>query len=136
MIYISLTHTSLSNGDRDKFIIPNSEVLGQVIVNHTGIPGARLKATLQIEGEHDRDEIMAFILGVAESFEPQLRGPNDRPSVTLTDAGTSYGVKISTYQVMVIVPEANYGENSKLFLHLRRALDARANAASAQPVAA
>jgi small conductance mechanosensitive channel len=136
VIYISLTHTSLSNRDRDKFIIPNSEVLGQVIVNHTGIPGARLKANILIEGEHDRDEVMAHLMEVASAFEPQLRGPGDAPSVLLKDAATAYGTKVSTYQVMVIVPEANYGEDSKLFLHMRRALEARANLAAAQQVAA
>jgi small conductance mechanosensitive channel len=120
---ISLTHTSLSNKDRDKIIIPNSEVLGQVIVNHTGIPGARLTANVQIEGQHDRDAMIQMLLEAAALHEPQLRGPNDAPSVALTGIDKSYGSNLSTYTVRVIVPEEAYGDNAKLFLHLIQALE-------------
>jgi small conductance mechanosensitive channel len=135
ILYVSLTHTSLSNSDRDKIIIPNSEVLGQVIVNHTGIPGARLTASIDIIGEHNRDEIMNVLLESARSFEPQLRGPRDAPSVRLKGVTRANGLT-STYLVQVIVPETNYGENDKLFLYLICMLEARTAAqAQKQPVA-
>jgi small-conductance mechanosensitive channel len=136
IVYISLTHTSLSNRDRDKIIIPNSEVLNQVIVNHTGIPGARLKADIPIEGDHDRDEVMGFLYESARSYEPQLRGSGDEPSIVLKDVISNQGNRTSIYQIYVIVPEANYGEDHRLFLHLRRAVEARLARIAAEKAAA
>jgi small conductance mechanosensitive channel len=121
---ISLTHTSLSNQNRDQIIIPNSEVLGQVIVNHTGVPGARLQADIPIEGAHDRDELVGMLLESANSFEPQLRGPNDAPSVILKEISWEDGSSVSTYSVLVIVPESHYGRDHTLLLHIMRLLDA------------
>jgi len=128
IINISLTHTSMSNGERDKIIIPNSEVLGQVIVNHAGIPGARLRASIKINGVHNREELMDVMLESAKMFEPQLRGPDDLPTVDLKNINRDGGANLSEYIVQVIVPESLYGSHDKLFLHLTRALDTRASA--------
>lgn len=118
---VSLTHTSLDNAERDRIIIPNSEILGTVIVNHTAVPGARLKAKILVTDSHDRDTMINQILKAAESFEPQLRGPNDKPSVILAEA-TPVG---STYIARVYAPESAYGEDARLLLHITRAMETR-----------
>jgi small conductance mechanosensitive channel len=130
---ISLTHTSLDTDDRDRIIIPNSEILGTVIVNHTAVPGARLRAAIQIEGDHDRETVMQTLLDAAKTFEPQLRGPKDAPSVILQSTEyTEQGSLISTYVARVYAPEESYGCNHQLLLHVRRALEAH----SVQPAPA
>lgn len=122
---ISLTHTSLDNAERDRIIIPNSEIMGTVIVNHTAVPGARLKARIVMPADHDRDAVMRQILDAAQTFEPQLRGPNDAPSVILAEA-TPAG---STYVARVYAPESSYGDDAKLLLHITRTIEGRAAAA-------
>jgi small conductance mechanosensitive channel len=122
---VSLTHTSLDNNERDRIIIPNSEILSQVIVNHTAVPGARLKAEVQVLGRHDRGQVMERILEAAKSFEPQLRGPNDKPSVILSAVEHSEEGLVSTYVARVYAPENLYGEDHRLLLHIRHVLDAQ-----------
>jgi len=120
---ISLTHTSLRTNNRDQIIIPNSEVLGQVIVNHTGIVGARLAADIPIEGLHNRQQTMTMLLEIANTFEPQLRGPGNKPTVALKEVSIGRGTHLSIYTVRVIVPEQSYGEDEKLFLHMICAIE-------------
>lgn len=122
---ISLTHTSMGNDERDKIIIPNADILGQTIVNHSAIPGARLSAIVPVEGPHEREPVIARLLEIAAAFEPQLRGPKDDPIVILRDVvpiGPN-GLTRSNYEVSVYVPEDLYSRNHLLLYHLNRALD-------------
>jgi small-conductance mechanosensitive channel len=132
---ISLTYTSMTTGARDKIIIPNSEVLNKTIVNHTGVPGARLKAKIQVEGEHDRDAMMGAMLEAAQTFEPQLSGEGDKPGVILDSIVMDGGIVRSTYVASVFVPEHNYGDDHKLLLHVSNVLTSKGLDPSQQPKA-
>lgn len=131
---VSLTHTTLDNGERDLIIIPNSEILSQTIVNHSSIPGTILRATVRIMGEHDRGEIVKRILAASASFEPQLRGPDNAPEVVLEDVNFAEGEMISTYLVMIYAPDDIYEDSTELLLHIMRTLDEEDRASA--PVAA
>lgn len=124
---VSLTHTSLDNGRRDLIIIPNSEILSQTIVNHTAVPGTILRAAVPIKGEHNRDEVVGRILAAAESFEPQLRGPDNKPWVVLDNVGfvkgELEGTMVSTYIASIYAPDSAHGNHSRLLLHVMRMLD-------------
>ncbi len=121
---ISLTHTSLDNGERDQIVIPNSEIFSQTIINHTSIPGGVLRATVPIIGTHDREVMVARLLAAAQSFDPQLRGPQDQPSVVLDEVSFNENESImSSYIVSIYTPDYLHAIKSKLLLHIMRTLD-------------
>jgi small conductance mechanosensitive channel len=121
---ISLTHTSMGNDERDRIIIPNAEILGQTIVNHSSLPGARLSALVPVDGRHERGAAMERLLEIARGFEPQLRGPGDDPRVILREVIGGGAQSRSIYEVSIYVPEELYGANSMLLYHLNTVLDA------------
>lgn len=122
---VSLTHTSMGNDERDKIIIPNADILGQTIINHSAIPGARLSAVVPVEGPHEREPVMARLREIASTFEARLRGPKDEPVVILRDVvpiGPN-GLARSNYEISVYVPEDLYGHNFLLLYHINKVLD-------------
>ncbi len=121
---ISLTHTSMGNDERDRIIIPNAEILGQTIVNHSSFPGARLSALIPVDGKHERSAAMERLLEIASAFEPRLQGANDAPRVILREVLGSGPQSRSMYEVSVYVPEELYGANSMLLFHMNTVLDA------------
>ncbi len=121
---ISLTHTSLNDGERDLIIIPNSEIFSQTIINHTTIPGSILRATVPILGNHDREEMVNRLVAAAKSFEPQLHGPNDQPFVVLDEVSfNEEETTISSYVVSIYTPDYLHAIKSKLLLHIMHILD-------------
>ncbi|MEI6776523.1 MAG: mechanosensitive ion channel family protein [Chloroflexales bacterium] len=121
---ISLTHTSLDNGERDLIVIPNSEIFSQTIINHTAIPGSILRATVPVAGDHDREEMVARLMAAAETFEPQLRGPDDHPFVVLEEVSfNEEETIISSYVVSIYTPDYLHAIKSKLLLHIMHTLD-------------
>ena len=121
---VSLTHTSLDNGLRDLVIIPNSDIFSKTIINHTAIPGSILRALIPIKGIHDRKETIKRILAAANSFEPQMRGEGNGPSVGLKELSYNKDNElISTYNVEVYVPDNFQGRHARLLTHLMQVLD-------------
>ena len=70
---VNMTNTVLATRRRDHVIIPNSQALGQIIVNHSKVPGHIVSVQIPIPGEHDRDKIMGIMLETAQAF-PARRG--------------------------------------------------------------
>lgn len=99
---VTMTNTVLETRRRDHVIIPNSQALGQIIVNHSKVPGHIVRAVIPIPGEHDREKVMAVIKEAAQAF-PARREEND--AVVLLD---DFGIKTSYYKVGVIVDEENW----------------------------
>ena len=120
---ISLTHTSLDTRNRDRIIIPNSEIFSQVIVNHTAVQGVQLRAEIRILGAHDRGVMVDRILAAAQSFEPQLRSSDEKARVFLQEVYHAEGEMESVYIATIYAPNTLYGHDYELLLHVRRTLD-------------
>ena len=117
---VTMTNTVLATRQRDHVIIPNSQAIGQIIVNHSKVPGHIVRATIPIPGEHDRDKVMAIMHEAAQAF-PARREENDA-FVLLDD----FGIKTTYYKVGVIVDEENWRPvtTAKLRLAVTKELEA------------
>jgi len=109
---ISLTHTILATDSLDHIIIPNSEAIGQIITNHSQIPGHRLEVIIPIPGEHDRPRVMRIMQDTAETFTPRMM--EHEPKIMLE----SFGVNTTFYKVRIIVLESTAWTSSN-FSRLR-----------------
>jgi small conductance mechanosensitive channel len=99
---ISMTNTIVETRRRDHIIIPNSQALGQIIVNHSKVPGHFVSVQIPIAGKHDRDQVMGIMKEVAQQF-PAHR--DDENAVALLD---DFGIKTTYYNVRIIVDEADW----------------------------
>ncbi|HBX70935.1 MAG TPA: hypothetical protein DEH25_16535 [Chloroflexi bacterium] len=96
---ITMTNTTLSTTTRDSVIIPNSQVLKHIIINHSKIPGHVVSTVIPIPGEHDREKVMQILQDGAKDFS--LRMEDTTPVVTLDDLG----IKTSYYKIITVVEE-------------------------------
>jgi len=98
---INMSFTSLRTYRTDRIIIPNTDAINQIIVNHSQIKGHHIDVTIPVMGEHDHKAVMETILKAAESFPNQCEEENLQPEVHLGDIG----VDTWYYRVWVFVPE-------------------------------
>jgi small conductance mechanosensitive channel len=117
---VNMTNTVLATRRRDHVIIPNSQALGQIIVNHSKVPGHIVSVQIPIPGEHDRDKIMGIMLEAAQAF-PARREEDD--ALVLLD---EFGIKTTFYKVGVIVNEENWrpATSARLRLAVTKELEA------------
>jgi small-conductance mechanosensitive channel len=118
---ISMTNTIVETRRRDHVIIPNSQALGQIIVNHSRVPGHLVNAQIPIPGEHDRDQVMAIMQEAAQAFPARM---DVRDALVLLD---DFGIKTTYYKVIIIVDEDNWrlATSARLRLTVTQALEAR-----------
>ncbi|MCP4360635.1 MAG: mechanosensitive ion channel [Chloroflexi bacterium] len=97
---VSLTHTVLATFRRDRVIIPNSDALAQIVVNHSKIPGHKVNVRIPIPGPHDREQVMEIMRVAAVKYTSRM----DPPIVVLNEIG----INTSYYRVMVLVREEDW----------------------------
>jgi small-conductance mechanosensitive channel len=115
-----MTNTILETRRRDHVIIPNSHALGQIVVNHSGVPGHIVSVQIPIPGKHDRDQVMAIMKEAAQAFPDRME---IKDALVLLD---DFGVKTTFYQVSVIVDEPSWrlSTSGRLRLAVTQALEA------------
>lgn len=104
---ITLTYTAITTGNRDRIIIPNSEAVNKIVVNHSAVPGFRTEVRIPIPGPHDGDTVIEIMRMAAAQFDDRM--PDDEPSVILADIG----VNTLYYSVRLFVPEWAWGSGTE-----------------------
>ena len=117
---VTMTNTIVETRRRDHVIIPNSHALGQIVVNHSRVPGHIVSVQIPIPGKHDREQVMAIMQEAAQAF-PDRMDIND--GIVLLD---DFGVKTTFYKVGVIVDEPNWrpATSARLRLAVTQTLEA------------
>ena len=116
---ITMTNTVLETRRRDQVIIPNSQALGQIIVNHSRVPGHIVSTQIPIIGKHDREQIMMIMRDAAQEYPARM---GDLNAVVLLD---DFGANTTYYKVGIIVDEADWrpATSARLRLAVTEALE-------------
>ncbi|MBC8507330.1 MAG: mechanosensitive ion channel [Anaerolineales bacterium] len=129
---INMNSTSLVTIDKEKIIIPNAEAIETTLINHSRIPGYRVKVRIPIQGEHDRGQVIGILEETAANFDARLTDEGFDPIILYSGigAGTDY------YEVWIYVerwPDTVY-KSSDLRLQLVEALSAKGISVGVAPV--
>lgn len=118
---LDLFTTQMSNANNHKIVVPNSKVLGDVIVNLTGQQTRRIELLFTVGYSANLKQARAVIAGVAEAHELVLADPAPWAGVTtLLDSGVEV-----TLQAWVKVDDW-WQVKSDLVHGVKEALDAAA----------
>ena len=98
---ITLTYTALQNDALDKTIVPNSEAVNKIIINHSQIPGFPVSVILPVDASQCIETVTALLQTCAQNFEPHLMRPNFPPVVSVADIVLG---KVN-YQIKVVASE-------------------------------
>jgi small-conductance mechanosensitive channel len=129
---INMAFTGLRSQRTDRIIIPNSEAVNQIVVNHSQIAGHRIDITIPIIGDHDHEAIIQIIRKAAAKYPGQMEGEKFNPEVLLTDVGAETWY----YTIWLFIPETPLPtlEESKLRLKMVNALKAQQVKVGVAPV--
>lgn len=81
VISINAFSTILKTRLRDKVIINNSTIIGEIIQVHTGYVGHELRIYVPVGSDHNREEVMEWLLEVGRAYPHRLAGPDFEPQV-------------------------------------------------------
>ncbi len=132
VIEINMSATSLLTIDKDKIIIPNSEAVNGTLINHSRVPGYRIKIRIPVRGKHDRVVVLRVLEETVSQFEGRLDGDAYRPVVIFDGIGAD----TNFYEVWTYVakwPDTVY-KASDLRLKLVQVLEARGITVGLAPV--
>jgi len=117
---VTLTYTALQNATLDKTIIPNSEAVNKIVINHSQIPGLPVSAIVPVGAEQCLEDVLRVLQKCALDFKPQLITPDLQPSVSVGDIVLG---KVN-YKLTIFVPEEarDGGVEGALMLAAMRAL--------------
>ncbi len=129
---INMNFTSLLTIDKEKIIIPNAEAIEGTLINHSRVPGYRVKVRIPIQGNHDREKVMTILTESATNFDGRIIEEGFDPIVLFSGIGadTNY------YEVWIYVerwPDTVY-KSSELRLVLAEALKAQDISVGVSPV--
>ena len=117
---ITLTYTALQNDALDKTIVPNTDAINKIIINHSQVPGFPITIIVPVGADQCVEKVTELLLGCARTFEPQLVQPNYTPVVSINDIVLGK----ANYQVRLFVPEEARSADTQglLMLSAMRAL--------------
>ena len=118
--------------DKEKIIIPNAEAIEGTLINHSRIPGYRVKVRIPIMGDHDRGKVLAILEETAVDFDARISDEGFDPIILYAGigAGTDY------YEVWIYVERwpDTVNKSSELRLQLAEALSAKGIIVGVAPV--
>ncbi len=132
VIEINMNYTSLLTIDKEKIIIPNAEAIEETLINHSRVPGYRVKVRIPVQGEHDRQQVMNVLSDTAAGFDGRIIEDGFDPIILFS----GIGAQTNFYEVWIYVsewPDTVY-KSSELRLQLVEALKAQNISVGVAPV--
>ena len=115
---ITLTYTALQNDALDKTIIPNSEAVNKIIINHSQIPGFPVSVIVPVNADQCVEKVTTLLQACAQNFEPRLMRPDFQPIVSVADIAAG---KVNYLVKVIVSEEARSSDNSDIAGLLRLA---------------
>jgi small-conductance mechanosensitive channel len=101
----------LQNDALDKTIIPNSEAVNKIIINHSQIPGFPVSVIVPVNADQCVEKVTTLLQTCAQNFEPRLMRPDFPPMVSVADIAAG---KVNYLVKVVVSEEARSSDNSDI----------------------
>ncbi|MCB0064104.1 MAG: mechanosensitive ion channel family protein [Caldilineaceae bacterium] len=92
--------TVIKTRKHDKIIISNNAIISDIIQVHTGYPGHELAIHIPVCSEHDREQVVEWLLAVGNDYSHRLNRPGFE-----THVSHSYGSSSENYTLYVYIAD-------------------------------